>query len=82
MPEVACVLLGLHPLDKLRVEAEVVPDAVLPTVVRGREEREIGAGKTRSLDDLNDSKRQKIYMLYFLWDCFHFWRLIQAYYRN
>ena len=72
VPEVARVLLGLHPLDKLRVEAEVVPDAVLPTVIRGREEWEIGAGKTRSLDDLNDSKRQKIYILYFLWDCFCF----------
>ena len=46
VPEVASVLLGFHPLHKLRIEAEVVPDAVLPTVVRRREEREVGAGKT------------------------------------
>ena len=54
VPEVACVLLGLHPLDKLRVEAEVVPDAVLPTVVRGREEWEVGA-KNMLLREFNDS---------------------------
>ena len=43
VPEVSSVLLGLHSLDKLGVEAEVVSDAVLPTVVRCREEREVGA---------------------------------------
>ena len=44
VPEVASVLLGLHPLHKLGIEAEVVSDAVLPTLVRCREEREVGAG--------------------------------------
>ena len=48
------VLLGFHPLDKLGVEAEVVPDAVLPPVVRGREEREVCAGKTWFRENLND----------------------------
>ena len=46
MPEVAAVLLGFHPLHKLGIEAEVVADAVLPTVVGGGEEGEVGAGKT------------------------------------
>ena len=39
----ASVLLALHPLDELWVEAQVVSDAVLPTVVRRREEREVCA---------------------------------------
>ena len=43
VPEVAGVLLALHPLDELWVEAQVVSDAVLPTVVRRREEREVCA---------------------------------------
>ena len=33
VPEVAGVLLALHSLDELWVEAQVVPDAVFPTVV-------------------------------------------------
>ena len=32
----AAVLLGFHPLHKLGIEAEVVSDAVLPLLVRGR----------------------------------------------
>ena len=46
VPEVAAVFLGFHPLHKLGIEAEVVSDAVLPTVVGGGEEGEVGAGKT------------------------------------
>ena len=36
VPEVARPVLGLLPLHELRVERQVVPDAVLPLLVRGR----------------------------------------------
>ena len=36
VPQVAGAVRGLLSLDKLRVEREVVSDAVLPLLVRGR----------------------------------------------
>ena len=56
VPEVAAAVLGLGALHELRVEGEVVADAVLPLVVRDREERETGAARK---EDEREQDREK-----------------------